>query len=93
MKKDWAWEKTFFKHRYGIVKRHAKETKTPKRPLNDWANRQSKNQRNWFKEMYEQTINNDVALTGGENPLLAGRYQVVRQLGTGGTCPSIGDLQ
>jgi len=31
-----------------------------------------------------QTINNDVTLTGGENPLLAGRYQVVRQLGTGG---------
>lgn len=34
--------------------------------------------------MYEQTMNNDVTLTGGENPLLAGRYQVVRQLGTGG---------
>ena len=43
--------------------------------------------------MYEQTINNDVTLMGGENPLLAGRYQVVRQLGTGGACPSIGDLQ
>lgn len=34
--------------------------------------------------MTNQTINNDVTLTGGENPLLAGRYQVVRQLGTGG---------
>ena len=34
--------------------------------------------------MYGQTMNNDVTLTGGENPLLAGRYQVVRQLGTGG---------
>ena len=34
--------------------------------------------------MYEQTMNNDVTLTGGENPLLAGRYHVVRQLGTGG---------
>lgn len=34
--------------------------------------------------MYEQTMNNDVTLTGGENPVLAGRYQVVRQLGTGG---------
>ena len=29
-------------------------------------------------------MNNDLTLTGGENPLLAGRYQVVRQLGTGG---------
>lgn len=29
-------------------------------------------------------MNSDVTLTGGENPLLAGRYQVVRQLGTGG---------
>ena len=34
--------------------------------------------------MYGQTMNNDVTLTGGENPLLAGRYQVVRQLGAGG---------
>ena len=34
--------------------------------------------------MYEQTMNNDLTMTGGENPLLAGRYQVVRQLGTGG---------
>ena len=34
--------------------------------------------------MYEQTMNNDVTLTGGEKPLLAGRYQVVRQLGHGG---------
>ena len=34
--------------------------------------------------MTNQTINNDVTLTGGENPLLVGRYQVVRQLGTGG---------
>ena len=34
--------------------------------------------------MTNQTINNDVTLTGGGNPLLAGRYQVVRQLGTGG---------
>jgi serine/threonine protein kinase len=34
--------------------------------------------------MYGQTINNDGTMTGGENPLLAGRYQVVRQLGTGG---------
>ena len=34
--------------------------------------------------MNNQTMNNDVTLTGGENPLLAGRYQVVRQLGTGG---------
>ena len=34
--------------------------------------------------MYGQTMNNDVTLTGGENPLLAGRYQVVRQLGSGG---------
>lgn len=34
--------------------------------------------------MLEQTFNNDVTLTGGENPLLARRYQVVRQLGTGG---------
>lgn len=34
--------------------------------------------------MNNWTINNDVTLTGGENPLLAGRYQVVRQLGTGG---------
>ena len=34
--------------------------------------------------MYEQTFNNDVTLTGGGNPLLAGRYQVVRQLGSGG---------
>ena len=34
--------------------------------------------------MYEQTMNNDVTLTGGENPLLAGRYQVVSQLGIGG---------
>ena len=31
-----------------------------------------------------QTINNDVTLTGGENPLLAGRYKVVHQLGAGG---------
>ncbi len=43
--------------------------------------------------MYAQTMNNDVTLTRGENPLLAGRYQVVHQLGTGGACPSIGDLQ
>ena len=34
--------------------------------------------------MYGQTMNNDVTLTGGENPLLAGRYQVVRPLGSGG---------
>ena len=34
--------------------------------------------------MLEQTFNNDVTLTGGENPLLARRYQVVRQLGAGG---------
>ena len=34
--------------------------------------------------MYEQTMNNDLTMTGGENPLLVGRYQVVRQLGTGG---------
>ena len=34
--------------------------------------------------IYEQTMNNDVTLTGGEKPLLAGRYQVVRQLGHGG---------
>lgn len=43
--------------------------------------------------MTYDTMNNDATLTGGENPLLAGRYQVVRQLGTGGMCPSIGDLQ
>ena len=34
--------------------------------------------------MYAQTMNNDVTLSGGENPLLAGRYQVVRPLGAGG---------
>ena len=34
--------------------------------------------------MTYDTMNNDVTLTGGENPLLAGRYQVVRQLGSGG---------
>ena len=34
--------------------------------------------------MYGQTMNNDVTLSGGEKPLLAGRYQVVRQLGAGG---------
>ena len=34
--------------------------------------------------MYGQTMNDGVTLTGGENPLLVGRYQVVRQLGTGG---------
>ncbi len=34
--------------------------------------------------MYAKTMNNDVTLTGGENPLLAGRYQVVRPLGAGG---------
>ena len=44
-------------------------------------------------KMTYDTMNNDATLTGGENPLLAGRYQVVRQLGTGGMCPSIGDLQ
>ena len=31
-----------------------------------------------------QTINNGVTLAGGENSLLAGRYKVVRQLGSGG---------
>ena len=41
--------------------------------------------------MMNDTMNNDVTLTGGENPLLAGRYQVVRQLGTGGACPSSPD--
>lgn len=30
------------------------------------------------------TMNNDVTLTGDAKPLLAGRYQVVRQLGSGG---------
>ena len=34
--------------------------------------------------MYGQTMNNDVTLLGSEKPLLAGRYQVVRQLGAGG---------
>ena len=34
--------------------------------------------------MTKQTINNDKTLAGGENPLLAGRYRVVRQLGQGG---------
>ena len=34
--------------------------------------------------MYGQTMNNAPTLTGGENPLLVGRYQVVRQLGAGG---------
>ena len=34
--------------------------------------------------MTYDTMNNDATLTGGGNPLLAGRYQVVRQLGTGG---------
>ena len=34
--------------------------------------------------MYGQTMNNDVTLSGGERPLLAGRYQVVRPLGAGG---------
>ena len=34
--------------------------------------------------MYEQTISNDVTQAGGGNTLLAGRYHVVRQLGTGG---------
>ena len=34
--------------------------------------------------MYGQTMNNDVTLSGGEHSLLAGRYQVVRQLGAGG---------
>ena len=34
--------------------------------------------------MYGQTMNDTPTLTGGENPLLAGRYQVVRQLGSGG---------
>ncbi len=43
--------------------------------------------------MTYDTMNNDATLTGGENSLLAGRYQVVRQLGTDGACPSIGDLQ
>ena len=34
--------------------------------------------------MTYDTMNNDKTLAGGENPLLAGRYQFVRQLGTGG---------
>ena len=34
--------------------------------------------------MTNDTINNDVTLSGGERPLLAGRYQVVRPLGAGG---------
>ncbi len=34
--------------------------------------------------MYGQTINNDMTQAGDGNPLLAGRYHVVRQLGTGG---------
>lgn len=34
--------------------------------------------------MYEQIMNNDVTLTGDDKPPLAGRYQIVRQLGTGG---------
>ncbi len=34
--------------------------------------------------MFGQTISNDETVAGGENPLLAGRYRVVRQLGTGG---------
>ncbi len=33
--------------------------------------------------MMNDTLNNGVTLTGRENPLLARRYQVVRQLGTG----------
>ena len=34
--------------------------------------------------MTYDTMNNDNTLTGGENPLFAGRYHVVRQLGAGG---------
>ena len=34
--------------------------------------------------MTYDTINDAMTMQGGENPLLAGRYQVVRQLGTGG---------
>ena len=34
--------------------------------------------------MYGQTINNDMTLAGNGNPLLVGRYHVVRQLGSGG---------
>ena len=34
--------------------------------------------------MFEQTISNGETVAGGENPLLAGRYRVVRQLGQGG---------
>ncbi|MBQ5531223.1 MAG: serine/threonine protein kinase, partial [Kiritimatiellae bacterium] len=34
--------------------------------------------------MYGQTMNNDATLAGGDKPLLAGRYNVVRRLGTGG---------
>lgn len=43
--------------------------------------------------MYEQTMNNDVTLTGGENPLLAGWCQVVRQLATVWIGISNGGLQ
>lgn len=34
--------------------------------------------------MYSQTINNDITMISGINPLLVGRYLVVRQLGAGG---------
>ena len=34
--------------------------------------------------MYGQTMNDTPTLTGDENPLLAGRYQIVRELGSGG---------
>ena len=39
-----------------------------------------------FTDRYHmvQTINNDLTLTGGEKPLLAGRYQAIRPLGSGG---------
>ncbi|MCR5414082.1 MAG: serine/threonine protein kinase, partial [Kiritimatiellae bacterium] len=34
--------------------------------------------------MDEMSLNSDVTMAGGEKPLLAGRYRVVRQLGQGG---------
>lgn len=43
--------------------------------------------------MYGQTRNNDVILTGGVNPLLAGRYLVVRLPGTDWTRVFNGGLQ
>lgn len=39
------------------------------------------------------TMNNDVTLTGGENPLLAGRCRGVRLLGTDWMRASVGGIQ